>query len=339
MNNKQLRAVARRLQQEKLSQIKSECVRVCGWIRRIETIRPDLSEKLIQKISRCTKVSSKIPHIDLNIITNEFLKPIGIINSFYSNEILRLLLTRVSTIDYLIKDLKYLKREFKEVNCRAGALSVVTHDIVLKDFNFGTFEIIKQNNCALDDGLYVETKALDPRYPGDHDSDEVYPHPHVDYSTLCVGKGIPAIIKALQDFRFVDYFFLVNAILNTYGEGPHLEIEAWTGIQCNDCGASTTDYSNCYWCEKIYCSTCITACTCYENICGLCAETCKDCSVKSCDGCCSKCYGCQENLCDDCLKECYECEGWFCSNCMTKECDGCGINMCSECECSNCETE
>jgi hypothetical protein len=120
-------------------------------------------------------------------------------------------------------------------------------------------------------------------------NDEVT-HPHVRDETLCEGDGSVPIRAALSQGRLLDFFILVNQILQTYNpDSAHVLLDRWDGISCRDCGwrMPRDEHGLCDRCEEPLCSDCSTHC--------------QGCDRFICSGCVSECSDCGEHLCAQCL--------------------------------------
>src|SRR5262249_38128595 len=114
--------------------------------------------------------------------------------------------------------------------------------------------------------------------------------------TLCEGDGHRAVRRALAEGRVLDFFKMVNRLLNTYAEGrAYVELDRWEGIPCHDCGSVAGDdsYLTCGRCE--------------ETVCFDCSILCSACEQSYCDGCASFCQRCTEPTCNSCLDRCRVC--------------------------------
>lgn len=171
-------------------------------------------------------------------------------------------------------DLKSLVVEFPSVKFdrHATMLSVTTENMVLEDednedeFDFGKFEIrldLRAVTTGRSDQPY-EIHSIDRRanYSGG------YYHPHVTGHGLCVGDGGPAILTALRQGRFLDFFTIVNQILATYNpDSPYAELSSWLRSEpeyscasCEDDIHDPDDVHRCDVCDETYCGECASYC-------------------------------------------------------------------------------
>ncbi|MHA2280108.1 MAG: hypothetical protein ACXAC5_04430 [Promethearchaeota archaeon] len=325
---------------------------------------------LLSELEKCLSVGNKDPYID----REDFLNIVGpfCFEGWLEDWLLKLTRCRVPTLDYISKDLAFLKKEFAGVKFGDSELRVETYNINLKDIDFGPFEMVFSLNDDIPlthNDVCVITEALEPNYPPGDDS---FPHPHVDCNCLCMGEGRRAAASAVKDLRLLDYFQIVNVVLNTYGDGPHLGIEAWQQEPCNDCGdrRCEDDMCCCNACGEVYCYDCIYDCIgCYENYCAFCAKSCctqcgcrlcdecgtscvvcdeiccRECADYSCcgracvDNCCENCDCCSELICNSCIETCSDCGRTVCKKCI-EECGSCSEKICRSCltECDECDS-
>jgi len=326
---------------------------------------------ILPELEKCLLVSGKMPAVDTEDIFN-LAAPLEL-DEYLENRVVRLTKTRVPTIDNIYKDLVILKKEFKDIGFKHNILFVRTDDIILEDVNFGPFNIHFDTSneyfMYTEDGVHVEVEPLRPNFPS---CDSSHPHPHVEDGAVCVGDGEEAVAASIRDIRILDYFSIVNAILNTYGSGPFEDISAWTNDRCNDCSARyySDEMRYCENCGEIYCYDCISECiTCGELFCAFCMEyscnncgdrvcnscvhkcvvcsevCCDSCSDSSCcgracvDNCCENCSDCGDLVCNSCIITCSECGGTYCKSCV-KECGKCSKLICENCTeaCNECSS-
>eukprot|EP01022_Parablepharisma_sp_SALTPOND_P010927 TRINITY_DN14515_c0_g1_i3.p1 TRINITY_DN14515_c0_g1~~TRINITY_DN14515_c0_g1_i3.p1 ORF type:complete len:588 (+),score=49.47 TRINITY_DN14515_c0_g1_i3:650-2413(+) len=135
------------------------------------------------------------------------------------------------------------------------------------------------------------------------------------------------------------------------------------GAKCKGCSAYCCNkcMRQCNKCKKIYCPKCnenFQKCnTCGNIMCWECVHYCEKCKAKLCDKCnvkcsscgvnvcnkhttmcleCVKCYGeCKATLCDKCSITCSSCGASMCNE-HTKKCAKCGLNLCKNCQDTNC---
>jgi hypothetical protein len=165
----------------------------------------------------------------------------------------------------------------------------------------GPFEI----SLTVGPRLTYEVDALEPNPAG---ADEDVTHPHVRNKDLCEGDAGDAINEALHEGRFLDFFTLVNSVLNTYNsKSPYVSLGDWDNShRCINCGdrGSRDEISSCDSCE--------------EDTCGSCLDRCHGCDAFKCSSCFngSDCFGCEVHHCDECLCLCEDCSESFCSKCL-----------------------
>lgn len=224
----------------------------------------------------------------------------------------------VPNLSTLIQELGQVEQEFGsiEIDAEKGTVSATTEPITLDDIYLGPFSI--QLEVAQIDELYhaspYRVVALEPN-PAT--SDEGVTHPHITSEKLCEGDGCAAVVAALEEGRFSDFFCLVRSILNTYNpDSPYVSLSDWFGEPCYDCGYTVSGDSSyfCSFCEHTFCEECVTSCrSCDETICVGCAVKCQCCEDPVCPKCarirCSECENVccesciEEGLCPDCLNE------------------------------------
>jgi len=328
-----LKEIAKKIQSNYRSSIKKELDRAIKYLDHSSHFRNNKEARvsILGKLEECTNVSGKMPIIDNEDIFN-ILAPFHL-DEYIEDKIAALIKTRVPTIDNIYKDLHFLKKEFKGVSFKSNTLTVRTDDVILEDINFGPFYIYLDTSNDLfiePDDVYVEVEAITPNFPSGCSS---HPHPHVEDGHLCVGDGQSAISASMRDMRILDYFCIINAILNTYGSGPYEDISAWSNDACTDCGARyyPDDMSSCDRCGEIFCNDCISECeSCGNYYCGFCVKNnCGNCGSRVCDDCMTKCVVCGEVCCDNCIES--SCCGPACTDNCCESCNVCGTTVCNSC--------
>jgi len=214
----------------------------------------------------------------------------------------------------IYQDLRALQGEFDkvEIDPTTHELTVTTDTIELEGVFLGEFQI-KLNWTDIGQTSHpYRVVALDPN-PAARREDVT--HPHVQDEQLCEGDGRAAIAAALAESRFYDFFLLVNQVLHTYGQGSaYVELEAWDGTPCADCGTSVSDDEryDCNGCDSTYCSSCSSSCEgCNNSYCTSCLQACADCGCEYCSGCLKTCSVCHKRFCKECQENrvcttCYE---------------------------------
>ncbi|MCA9067760.1 MAG: hypothetical protein KDA84_02485, partial [Planctomycetaceae bacterium] len=113
-----------------------------------------------------------------------------------------------------------------ELNLRQKMISVITDSITLEEVYLGPFSI--ELDIAGASGLSYSVIATDANPAG---NDEDVTHPHVRDNTLCEGEGTLPIRRAIEEGRLVDFFQVVDQILNTYNGGSaYVALDEWQGI-------------------------------------------------------------------------------------------------------------
>lgn len=215
----------------------------------------------------------------------------------------------VSTIYH---DLLALQDEFGtiEIDRQADELAVNTDTIELEGIVLGEFQIRLDWTDIGRVSQPYRVVALDP-HPAARRDDVT--HPHVQDERLCEGEGRSAIAAALAEGRLHDFFMLVDQLLHNYGRGSaYIELDAWEGVPCSDCGANLgeDDRYYCHACDSILCESC--------------SPSCPSCDNSFCSGCLHACAGCGYDFCSNCLERCAVCRKRFCANCR----EG---NLCTSC--------
>ena len=259
-----------------------------GWYGAPGTLRKDLEWPL----KRCTeRLETLAQHL------SEQERPSGIVR-----------------LHDIFSDLVALFEQFAEVEIDLSGrqLSVITDPIVLEDFYLGPFTI-RLSWAQIGDLHPYDVIAREPNPPR---CCEDTTHPHVRDTTLCEGEGQVPIRKALQAGRLLDFFEIVNRILNTYNAGSaYVSLSEWDGVSCVGCGelVDGDDAFDCYRCGTPLCSGCATECAaCESSHCNECLVSCHNCRTSVCADCTGRCPGCSLMFCKECLKErglCKACKG------------------------------
>lgn len=323
---------------------------------------------LLIKLKKCLLISDNKPTVDLKDVYN-LLRP------FYfsrrtEDRVTQLIKIRIPTLDYISKDLSFLEKEFNGVRFHKDSLFVTTHNVTLKDIDLGSFDMELNLNREIPTyhgHMIVSVNALNPNYPVDNDYNS---HPHIERNSLCTGDNRRIVFLALREFRLLDYFQMVNSILNTYGSNPYIKLSLWYTEKCDDCDWRDHDNTTCTECDRGYCHSCIRSCagcddyyciSCIGNVCNCCEnwvcsgckiecncdrEVCPDCKIR-CSCCdneiCLSCKiicNCDREVCPDCQIKCSGCNSTCCQKCI-KECSDCSDQRCSACpeRCEDCEEE
>lgn len=188
----------------------------------------------------------------------------------------------------VVEDLLALRQEFPQSHIELGenSVSVVTEPIELEGVSLGPFRI------ALfwkDIGRRQPYEVVAESPLPSSENDEVT-HPHVAAQRLCEGSGAPAIQAALSKGRILDFFVLVNQVLQTYNpSSAHVPLDRWTGSPCHECGTLLAS-DEARLCER-----------CEEPVCGDCTGSCGSCGYAFCSSCLGRCAQCEQPFCDDCL--------------------------------------
>lgn len=258
----------------------------------------------------------------------------------------------VPSIEYIYKDIIAIQEDIGNVSFHDGLFTVRTDDVTLEDVYLGPFDIQLSIarawgvDCNRDNELSIF--AHDPQYSG-KDENNGYVHPHISSGQLCRGDGEAILNSAQKNYQLLDYFDIVNKILNTYGReaGPYADIENWNGTQCQDCdrycNVDNITSSDC--CDINICHECYLICSdCDIQICNRCAvANCEACGDIICDNCsvgCNNANTCYSyNMCKHCAASCSDCgEQNSCNNC-SNSCQGCCDILCNNCvqTCSSCD--
>ena len=219
----------------------------------------------------------------------------------------------VTSVRDIFGDLTALSDEFEDVSLDlpAQTLSVTTSPIVLEDIDLGSFTIrLSWPQIGLHHPYSVVATTPNPSRTSEETT-----HPHVRNEVLCEGDGQVPIDKALRAGRLLDFFQIVNRILNSYNPGSaYVALPDWDGVTCSDCGQSV-DPDDVTECER-----------CGSSLCQTCPSSCAKCDVFCCDECATNCRGCGEAVCDRCTAECADCSRFFCTECLEDS------GLCQACE-------
>jgi len=219
----------------------------------------------------------------------------------------------VASLREIFDDLTGLATELEAIalDLPGQTLSVTTSPIVLEDIDLGSFKIrLSWTQIGL-----LHPYAVVATIPNPSRTSEETTHPHVRDELLCEGDGKLAIDKALRAGRLVDFFQIVNRVLNTYNAGSaYVALSDWDGVTCSDCGQSV-DPDDATECDR-----------CGTSLCQTCPSSCAKCDVFCCDECATNCRGCREAVCYRCTAECPDCSQFFCTECLEDS------GLCQACE-------
>src|SRR5205823_2635947 len=132
-------------------------------------------------------------------------------------------------------DLMALDGEFSEVclDLAEPSVSVLTDPIELEGVALGCFRIVLGWKNLGQTRPY-EVIAEQPSPAAEH---EEVTHPHLQGGQLCEGEGAASIQAALREGRILDFFTIVQQILNTYNAASaHVPLDRWSGVPCRACG-------------------------------------------------------------------------------------------------------
>jgi hypothetical protein len=191
----------------------------------------------------------------------------------------------------LVADLRELDGEFGQLKLhgRQQAVSVTTEGITLEGMHLGPFVIKFFWNREPEMGAACfDIIALEPNSPA---GNENITHPHVKDESLCAGKAVNAIRKALEGGRLADAFLLIRSVLRTYNpNSAHVTLDSWEASECPDCGQRLA-YDDDWTCEE-----------CGSSVCVDCITSCKSCDTRRCASCIHNCVVCFQPICDKCLR-------------------------------------
>lgn len=185
-----------------------------------------------------------------------------------------------------------------EVNHKESYLAVTTGPITLFKVPLGRFKVKWD---WLSNSMSAEALEPHPCYSKPHIT-----HPHVSEGGLCMGTAENAYCSALNDYRLVDAFDLVLAMLHHYGKSPFWRLEEWykPRPRCGNCQAYD---------EQDQMSLC--PCGCGRYVCQ--------------KGCGKECSGCQMRF--------FASHGFACRHCLKPACLKCRT-MCGTCHLTGCQT-
>jgi hypothetical protein len=222
-------------------------------------------------------------------------------------------LAPLQTLREIFADLTALSDEFESVAIDAPnqTLSVTTEPVILEEIGLGPFEI-RLHWDRIGERRPYEVVALAPN-PAGESSDTT--HPHVKGDQLCEGDGQVAIAQALRTGRLLDFFQIVNRILETYNSGSaYVSLSEWSGSPCADCGDVVCDDDR-FTCEH-----------CGDSICRECLCSCVRCDEFCCHSCTNYCGACEESICSACQRTCSQCQRVLCRSCISEN------GLCEECQ-------
>jgi hypothetical protein len=219
----------------------------------------------------------------------------------------------VASVRDIFDDITALAAEYEDISVDVSrqTLSVTTSPIVLEDIDLGPFAI-RLSWAQI--GLH-HPYAVIAAIPNPSRTSEETTHPHVRDEVHCEGDGQISIDKALRAGRLLDFFQIVNRILNSYNPGSaYVALSDWDGVACGDCRQSVDpdDVTECERCGSSLCQTCPCRCT--------------KCDVFCCNECSTNCRGCCEAVCYRCTAECADCSRFFCTECLEDS------GLCQACE-------
>jgi hypothetical protein len=236
---------------------------------------------------------------DLRYWANELTGAVGRVVSHFE--------TRPQSLPNLTRaiyeDLLALEEEFEEVevDLQEKVLSVTTGPIQLEGIELGRFQVRLKWRKFQESRAY-DVLALEANPAATSSSTT---HPHVQSDVLCEGEGRTAIRSALEQGRVLDFFLLVQQVLQTYNSGSaYIHLSDWSGVECSDCGttASEEDSSSCGLCDSSLCSDCSRSCgSCHRCLCNSCSSLCEGCDTDFCSACLTDCTACGERYCSECL--------------------------------------
>jgi hypothetical protein len=224
-------------------------------------------------------------------------------------------LAPLQSVREIFSDLAALSAEFEGVVIDASnqTLSVTTEPIVLEDIDLGPFEI-RLHWDRIGERRPYEVVARRPN-PAGESSDTT--HPHIKGDQLCEGDGQVALAQALRTGRLLDFFQIVNRILDTYNSASaYVSLSQWDGSPCADCGAVVCEDDR-FTCEE-----------CHDPICSDCMSSCVRCDAICCHSCSDCCRACEESICSRCRRPCSQCQRLLCCSCISEggNCEECQEN-------------
>jgi hypothetical protein len=219
----------------------------------------------------------------------------------------------VAAVRDIFADLEVLLDEFDDlsIDLPGAVLSVTTAPIVLEGVLLGRFQV-RLHWDWIGRAHSYEVVALEPNPAC---SSESTTHPHVVEDRLCEGDGKLPIVQALHHGRLLDFFQIVNRVLNNYNpSSAYVALSDWEGSGCSDCGeiVGPDDERTCGMCEGTLCGNCALTCErCESSCCYECSRHCESCGQDLCRGCAIECEKCQRPLCTKCLSDsdlCPDCQ-------------------------------
>ena len=202
-------------------------------------------------------------------------------------------------------DLIALEQEFEQVtiDLEEEKISVLTDALILEGVYLGPFRIVLHwNRIGRSHPYEIIAEAACAA-----ESDRGVTHPHVRDQILCEGDGAAPIRSALTQGRLLDFFVLVQQILQNYNGGSaHVSLDDWDGVSCHECGYSMPrdEGGSCDRCGETLCSECSVICSgCECYLCGDCASQCDACQQSYCAPCLTVQPGTSRLLCSSCLQQ------------------------------------
>jgi len=186
---------------------------------------------------------------------------------------------------YILEELRGLNQEFDDLQVSIDRIQVTTKSPVIFDsINFGKFRL-----SINFDYIDVIAEAITPIYPVfQHpslyscscDGYNLFPHPHIEDDSICLGNGENACDKALYDVRILDAFMIIQSVLNTYSPGTsYCFLEDYNTVICRTCWPDRVSFDNafrCLGCHEIVCGKHIAhicnATNCHKVLCESCSE-------------------------------------------------------------------
>lgn len=212
---------------------------------------------------------------------------------------------QVATAGEIAADLLALHAEFEdlELDLLEKTIRVLTLPIELEETYLGPFRIVLTWGKIGRGGPCYEVLADDPHSASDNHE---VTHPHVMNGRLCEGDGAAAIRSSLAQGRLLDFFTLVQQILETYNDGSaYVALSRWNGgDECCDCGYSMSPDDS-WGCVR-----------CSETVCDNCRSTCQECDETLCSGCSVSCGQCDSTFCRRCLQSHPKTQVLICHACL-----------------------
>jgi hypothetical protein len=220
----------------------------------------------------------------------------------------------VPAVRDIFADLVALVEEFDDVSIVLSErlVAVTTAPVVLEGLALGRFQV-RLDWGRIGTAHPYDIVALTPNPPR---SSEDTVHPHVIDERLCEGDGKVPIARALREGRLLDFFHIVNSLLNNYNpSSAYVALSDWEGSTCVDCGdiIQADDERNCDACEGVLCGSCVVAC--------------EGCDAHCCCECTRRCESCGDDLCRGCARDCKNCgRSAFCQTCLSES------DLCPDCQ-------